>query len=425
MIHRITNSERSAAACPQRWLLKYGLALRPEGRVRALDVGSFVHDGIEELFRAQHEGDDNALKRALDHVAARRDAEVERIESASDPHQLDPSAYGSASDVERVKEAAEDAAKLVSGYATHWRGDQFDLIRNEGAVETPVMTPRGNASTRTRYTGKVDKVVVYQGQALIVEHKSTSMALSEWYEKHRRSPQAMGYALALRREDIEVAGVIYDLVQSKPPREWYDLEVLKDRSRLAKPKGLPWTTAANFLTAIEELHLSDAEKLLVPVDADPVSVIQGIVASAKKRESVEWYLDVYRALAEREADGFWFRREVELFDEVAMQRTSDEIYYDATRIRRWKESTKVFRERIIEADDSDVPFIVEAALELDGAAYPRQSSLCWQWNRLCPYASLCSSHSRHDVVGFRVERSADGHSELAIEEDAIEESQAG
>ena len=422
MIHRITNSERSAAACPQRWLLKYGLALRPEGRVRALDVGSFVHDGLEELFRAQHDGSPYLLERALRRISLSREAEIQRIESASSGGHLDPLAYGSQDDVDRVTEAASDAAKLVAGYAEHWKADQFELVRNEGTVETPVMTPRGNASTRTRYTGKVDKVVRYRGRHFIVEHKSTTLALSEWHEKHRRSPQAMGYAIALRREGIEAEGVIYDLVQSKPPREWYDLAVLKDRSRLAKPKGLPWMTADGFFTAVRELHVDAAGS---STDADPLDIIQGIVSSAKKPDDVEWYLDAYRALLARDEDGFWYRREVELFEESALERTSEEIYHDATRIRRWKESTRPFRDRIIAANDEQVADIVENALQLEGAAFPRQSSLCWQWNRLCPYASLCSSHSRHDVVGFRIERSADGHSELAIEEDALEESQAG
>jgi hypothetical protein len=424
MIHRITNSERSAAACPQRWLLKYGLALRPEGRVRALDVGSFVHEGLEELFCAQHEGSTNPLERALKRIGLARETEIYRIESASSPDHLDPLAYGSQDDVDRVIEAANDAAKLVAGYVAHWNARQFELIRNEGTVETPVMTPRGNASTRTRYTGKVDKVVRYQGRLFIVEHKSTTLALSEWHEKHRRSPQAMGYAIALRREGIECEGVIYDLIQSKPPREWYDLALLKDRSRLAKPKGLPWMTADAFFTAVRELHV-DAISSSISTDADPLDIIQGIVTSAKKPDDVEWYLGAYRALLARDEDGFWYRREVELFEDAALERTSDEIYHDATRIRRWKEGTKVFRDRIIAATDEQVPDIVENALQLDGAAFPRQSSLCWQWNRLCPYASLCSSHSRHDVVGFRIERSADGHSELAIEEDALEESQAG
>ena len=82
-MYSVTNSERSSAACPQRWLLKYGLALRPERRSRALDVGSFVHDGLERLYDAVASGAERPLSDALAFIDERRSSEVDRIEAGS------------------------------------------------------------------------------------------------------------------------------------------------------------------------------------------------------------------------------------------------------------------------------------------------------------------------------------------------------
>jgi hypothetical protein len=407
-MYSVTNSERSSAACPQRWLLKYGLALRPERRSRALDVGSFVHDGLERLYDAVASGAERPLSDALAFIDERRSSEVDRIEagSASTDGLFDPVSYVDPGDIRRVNDAARDAAKLLAKYDEQWH-EEFKIIRNEGTVWSPVLSPSGRPSSRTAYAGKVDKVIEYRGRRLIMEHKTTSLPLADWFEKHRRSPQVRGYAYALLREGYEVDGVIYDLIQSRPPVSADSIKTLKDGSRLAKSKGLPWTTASEFATAVLNCHAGSV--LVVREDRDAV---EWVVDSAANPESVGWYLETYDALLAREVDGFWFRREVEMFEAHEIERTALEIYHDATRIRRWKERTESYRNRVIEADVSEVPGIVEEGLQMFGFEFARQSSLCWQWNRLCPYAALCSSQSSYDVHGFRIERSADGHSEL-------------
>jgi hypothetical protein len=45
----VTHSERQTAACPARWLMRYGLGLRRPELSPALYVGSLVHAGIEAL----------------------------------------------------------------------------------------------------------------------------------------------------------------------------------------------------------------------------------------------------------------------------------------------------------------------------------------------------------------------------------------
>ncbi len=430
--HYITNSERSTAACPQRWLLRYGLSLRTEGRVYCLDVGSFVHEGLEALFESYESihlaaYEDmyklplvdavDAIDNALATINRNRLAEVCRIKGSvtSSDGTFDPTAsHVDPGDIELVNDAATTAIALLKGYHSRWQNDLFTTIRNESIVKTMTITPNGNRSTRTGYTGKVDKVVEYRGRLFLMEHKSTSTPLDEWLEKHRRSAQARSYAFALRAEGIDVEGVIYDLIQSKPPRPWGELGVLKDGSRLAKPKGLPWTTAALFAEAVMFLHGSFGS--FDWVDGTQ-GCIRAIIDAHKKPESVEWYADVYARLAARDADGFWYRREVELFEPGEIDRTASEIYTDATKIRRWKERTKPYRDDILAAAPQDVPAMVEDALHEIGHEFTRQAQepICWQWRRLCPYASLCHSHSMHDVNSFRIERAPGGHAELVTE----------
>jgi hypothetical protein len=395
----VTNSERSAGACPQRWLLTHGLRLRTMKRTRTLDLGSLGHEGLDGYFGKPADGQqtirvafDDAL-RAIDALHAK---EVEQAKQAAQVNALNPEEYIAPSGLEGLAEDAEKAKILIAGYHRHWRNDQMVLLHNEQTITMPIITPSGRPSPRTRYGGKIDKVVSYKGRNLIMEHKFTTVPLGEWVERHRRSPQVRGYALLLRSQGIHVDGVIYDLINSKPPRNWDDLPVLKDGKRLSKTNGLPWVTAEDFLIAVQNVGLQSRGETGTLADAD-------------------WYQETYDRLAQRDADGFWYRREVELFSPHEIDRIEAELYHHATTIRRWDDRVGPWTERVQQADPADVPQVVEQALAAVGHEFPRVSSQCWLFNRICPYAQLCASHSAYDVHGLRVERSSGGHAELELD----------
>lgn len=416
-MHTITNSERAAAACPQRWLLKYGLGLRPVARTRVLDLGSLVHAGLEAYFgSALKPGEQGSIRvpltdalRAIDLAHA---AEVEKVKASSSSNGIiDAGAYIDPVALDGLAEDADNAKRLIGAYHTTWTNAPFALIHNEQTLTAPVRAPSGRGSSRTRFGGKIDKVVEYNCRAFIVEHKTTSLPLGEWVEKHRRSPQARSYAWLLAQRGIRVDGVIFDLIQSKAPKGWDSLPVLKDGSRLAKPQGLPWTTAEEFLLAVQTV----GRKAINPTTPGGPDFVPGSL------DDVEWYRPTYDALKARDDEGFWFRREVELFEPHELDRIDAELYRSATDIRRWRDLVEPVRRAVAvvaEAQPDSMPEAVEAALHDVGTQFPRESGICWQYNRLCPYASLCGSWSRYDVTGFVVTTATGGHSELDGDLDA-------
>jgi hypothetical protein len=392
-MHTITNSERSSAACPQRWLIQYGIGLRTVGRTRVLDLGSLVHEGLQAYFgtREKH----GTLQDALDAIDKYHASEVKKHKEAANSGLIDAGSYVSQTQLDDLAEAAQNAKQLMGSYHMTWTNAPFELVHNEQTLSAAVRKNAKRKSTRTRFGGKIDKVVNYNGRTFIVEHKTTSLPLYEWLEKHRRSPQARSYAWLLSQHGIEVDGVIYDLIQSKPPKAWDSLAVLKDGKRLAKVNGLIWTTAEEFLIAVKQVGLTGLGR-------------EGTL------DDCDWYRETYDALLARDNSGFWLRREVELFAEHEMERIGAELYRAATDIRRWRDTMDQYRETIDTAAKyypDKLPVIVEDILHDVGSEFPRESGICWQYNRICHLASLCGSWSRYDVQGFTVAGNG-GHTEL-------------
>ena len=379
----ITNSERSTAACPQRWLLRYGLGLRPLETSPALFIGSLVHAGIEGMSSTVAGGNSprawsrfRALE-AIQQTAAKWRQETEEARSVFFGASLSP-------DEEQVLEQHVATAKrLVERYIATWKADEdWETIINEQAFEVRLRNPLTRGRISAAFAGKVDRVVRRGGRLWLVETKTSAIALAEWIERNRRNPQTASYAIALREQGVEIAGVIFDLVNSKAPKLADELEVLKDRSRLAKPAGLPFTTAGEFEKAITRL--------------------------GQTLDSVDWYRQKHDLLVDRDYSGFWFRRETVLFDERDLLRTRAELEVSVRKIGAWRTLVEKLKAALLlEGDEESIE-----VLERTQTDFPREPSLCWQYNRLCTYAALCSSHRVEDLQRFRRSSSANGHDEL-------------
>lgn len=387
---KITNSERSTAACPQRWLLRYGLGLRPTETAPALFLGTLVHAGIEALASTiSGANSPRAWSRFRAFAAIEREAEVWRVETEKSRSTF----FGASLSVEEVDALStlvSAAKRLLEGYFARWRDDEdWTLVLNEKSFEVRLRKPRTRGRIPALFAGKVDRVIERGGRLWLVETKTSSVALSEWVERNRRNPQVASYALALREQGIEVAGVIFDLVNSKAPKSAEELEVLKDRSRLSKPAGLPHTTAAEFLRAVTML--------------------------GQTLDSVDWYREKHRLLVDRDLSGFWFLRETILFDERDLLRSRSELEVSLRKIGSWRVLVDRLRANLgIDGLDGDEEMV--EVLERTETDFPRESSLCWQYNRLCSYAALCSSHRAEDLLRFRRSTSANGHDELTPNE---------
>lgn len=385
----LTNSERSSAACPQRWLLRYGLGLRSPASSPAIQVGSFVHAAIERI----NQVGPNLWTRAAANQAIQK-ARLQSIEDARVILEASSVMLGSLTEATLLAdECAATASKIMERYIALWRRDtDWKVHANEKAFEYRMRDPRTGKLAPTMSAGKIDRIIEKSGQFWIVETKTTSIPVAEWVERNRRSPQALTYAAAARHLGFPVVGVIYDLVNSKPGREATELAVLKDGKRLAKPSGLPYCSASEFRIAILNLH---------------GSLEAGIGA-------VDWYADTLAALEHRDASGFWFHREACYFTEEEIDRAKVEIYAASKKVAAWRK--RIAKEQARHTDPAS-PEAITAVLRETVDDFPREASLCWQYNRLCTYASLCSTHHPADLLPFGRSASAYGHDELHSAED--------
>lgn len=384
---KITNSERSTAACPQRWLLRYGLGLRSTETAPALFLGTLVHAGIEALSSPlSTRNTPRTWSRFLAFDAMERAAATWREETEKSRSGFFAAPL-SVEEVETLSHHILTAKRILEGYIARWRDDEdWKVVLNEEAFEVRLRKPRTRGRIPALFAGKVDRVIERGGRLWLVETKTSSVALSEWVERNRRTPQTASYAIALRERGVEVAGVIFDLVNSKPPKRAEDLEVLKDRSRLAKPPGLPYTTGSEFWQAVSML--------------------------GQTLDSVDWYREKHRLLVDRDLSGFWYLRETVLFDDRDLLRTRAELEVSIRKIGAWRILVDRLRRSLdLEGDEEAIE-----VLERTQTDFPRESSLCWQYNRLCSYAALCSSHRAEDLSRFRRSTSANGHDELTPNE---------
>lgn len=383
----LTNSERQAAACPQRWLLRYGLGLRSQDSSPALYVGSLVHSAIEALYRLP-------TTTVWSRYIVRKAIESEHQRWREN---LRASLGGffdiSQTESEAVDAQAQIAIRIAEAYIVEYRTQDWKVLRNEQAFDVAISQKHRKTSGRIgiNLAGKVDRVIEHQGRTWLVETKTSAIPLDEWVERNRRGHQAITYAIALREHGIVVDGVIFDLVNSKPAKRADDLAVLKDGTRLAKPAGLPYTTASEFERAVKNLgqHL----------------------------DSVDWYRSTHDLLASRDGSGFWFRREPLLFDVADVTRTQIEIERSMIEIGRWRKIVSAASDSI-DQDMRQTSVGIEQIIRSISHEFPRQPAMCWQYNRLCSYASVCSSQAAEDLHRFTTSRSASGHDELHPESDS-------
>jgi hypothetical protein len=386
----LTNSERSSAACPQRWLLRYGLGLRSTVTSPAIHVGSFVHAAIERL--------NNVGPRLWTRHSARLAIEQAKQQAITDAQAILAASSSMVAGLSDAEQSAIDCAAIactiMDGYIARWRSDEDWVVHaNEKAFEYRLRDPRTGKLAPTLAAGKIDRIIEKNGQFWIVETKTTALPVAEWVERNRRSPQVLTYAAAARHLGFPVVGVIFDLVNSKPSRRGSELAVLKDGSRLAKPSGLPYCTATEFRAAVMSVH---------------GSLENGLA-------TVDWYRETLLSLEHRDESGFWYHREACYFGPGEIDRVREEIFAASKRVAAWR---KRIEKEDAKYDDPRSPDAIIGILSATVADFPREASLCWQYNRLCSYAPICSTHHPADLIPYGRSTSAYGHDELHSAEDA-------
>lgn len=112
---------------------------------------------------------------------------------------------------------------MIEGYHATWTGQQLETLAVEEAFRAPLLNPATMAASRTyELAGKIDARVivrngsVYDGQEMIVEHKTTSEDIApgaDYWAKLAMDPQLSVYTIGAESLGHPTAGAIYDVAR--------------------------------------------------------------------------------------------------------------------------------------------------------------------------------------------------------------------
>ena len=391
---RVTNSERGALACPQYWLLRYGLRLQSQRVGWALRVGTYWHELMDLVWV---EGGAAARRK----IQTDREAAQVALSRGFDPG---CDAGLQAADQEALCDLVE---RMLRGYlatygekaALFWAGAGMGGASPETVWVEHVLEPQDMGPGAAHYTGKVDKLVRVNGALWIVEHKTTGRPLDEWWARNRNSPQPLTYAVCASRELGEpVRGVAYDVALTKPPATAGDFKLTQGG---ALSRRMP--------------ARATREALQLAIDAHGVEP-QGWHADYLGQTDSEKALP---ALADMQAAAF--RRELVVFDAYDLRRREAEMEVEAQQLQRWHDTLEPHLSKVTgttESGSADWEQGVEDVLRSVGHKYPRNGTYCFHWNRACEMMTLCRTQRARGCVGL--ERRAVAHAELDDETTAQE-----
>lgn len=204
--HLIDNSMLSDfRRCPRYFYYKHIDGLRPMGTDEspALTVGKAVHAAIE----AHYEG--LSPRKAFEEAWP-----LDLIIDGYDRAYIDD---------------------VLLGYCTAYPADEYEILANETSFEFPLIRlGRGDYA----FCGTIDRIIVIDGYAYIMDTKTTSMNLSLMLQNQSMNAQYRGYAYYafhnMLPENIKFGGAIVDAIyldkRSKTPK--FKAEHLK-RQRIA------------------------------------------------------------------------------------------------------------------------------------------------------------------------------------------------
>jgi RNA polymerase sigma factor (sigma-70 family) len=210
---------------------RYVRELAPITAAKALTFGSLIHDCLHRWHR--------------DH---RLDAVLDAIDRACLDRTGNP----------EITQTWHLATAMMRGYAARYAEEPFTVDALEQSFRMPIRNPESGRVSRTFHlAGKIDGLVLWDGQYYLLEHKTTSTLDGDYLERLWLDQQILLYSLAVQRtRNIRLAGVIYNVLC---------------KARLQQGKG---ETAAEFdarkaeLLAKSKLGKTSAQRKLPESDAE-------------------------------------------------------------------------------------------------------------------------------------------------------------
>ena len=92
---------------------------------------------------------------------------------------------------------------ILRNYASHYASQPWKLVKSEFPFE--VSLPNGNT-----FTGRIDKIVEWDGVLWVVDHKTTSQLGASYFKMAEPNAQFTGYTYAAKKLGFPVVGTVVD-----------------------------------------------------------------------------------------------------------------------------------------------------------------------------------------------------------------------
>jgi len=214
----LTNSFRNLyTSCPRRWYYRTVEKLTPVITPRALQIGSFYHAALADLYGAPLGEQSPDPAGAVLTMLRDFEGELDQL----------PDREAAQKALEDARANANKAMELFDRYVAHWGDDsQWETLAVEHRIEMRLKAPSGNPS-HWRYAGTLDRIVrdLADGQIKVIDYKTTGITSREAYaEQLMLDPQSPGYIMLLGsqpdwQEGGPIGTFIFDVIRKKAPSD--------------------------------------------------------------------------------------------------------------------------------------------------------------------------------------------------------------
>ena len=196
------SSLKTFKLCRKDYLLRFVRGLRPLTESEAQYLGTVIHGCLERWY----------LSMRNSQAGGRGDADKDAVVSGIFDY-IDTSFPDRERD-ERQKRDWHLARAMFTEYIERYPFEDFEVVEVELQFQCPIINPDTGAASRTFYMrGKVDALVVREGEYFLLEHKTASVINESYLEKLPLDFQVTLYAHYLEQfMNIRIAGVIYNVI---------------------------------------------------------------------------------------------------------------------------------------------------------------------------------------------------------------------
>jgi len=227
-VFEIDNSFLEAlTTCPRKLEYSRLLKRQPSADKPALSFGTAIHHALEWRYKTLK----NTPPSVLDEAACLNDVLTPYFTANPAP--------------EEDHRTLSFAFEVFQEYNKRYHVEPFQLMLDPAGkviTELSFSLPFGTfCNIPVAYTGRIDLPVIWDGQIIILDHKTTSMLGNYYFDGQKISPQYEGYAWAFEKATKQqVAGFAINAIRTKAPpakprtgwQTWWDEGFMRHKEYL-------------------------------------------------------------------------------------------------------------------------------------------------------------------------------------------------